>query len=354
MEVWPDGFRAARRCLAAALAVLLVLAGAATAGAQPRATAADVNYGPLTGVGVSASGASVTGRDISVRIRLRRRAGIRLAVVNGDEIRGYTKRVLAPGSYLFHGQLSRVPRGTNLKLRITARLQDGRRGRQRFPIKFVAPVPSNHAPTAIGLANASVAENQPPGTSVGTLSATDADAADALTFSLVPGALDNAAFAIGGTTLRTASSFDFETKSSYSIRVRVDDGHGGSFERVFTIAVTNVNEAPVGLALAPAQVAENQPAGATPTSATASRSRSSPGPAPATTPRSRSRARRCGPRPRSTSRRRRPTRSGSPHPTATAASPSGRSRSPSPTSTTRRRSAPPLVRPPTRRTTRRP
>ena len=233
------------------------LAGAAAAGAQPRAKAADVSYGPLARVGVSASGATITGRTLSVRICLRRRADIRLSVVTGDEIRGYTKRVLAPGSYLFHGQLSRTPSGKNLKLRITARLESGRRGRQRFPIKFLASVPGNHAPTAIALSSATVAENQPVGTTVGTLSATDADAGDTETFSLVPGALDNAGFTIGGPTLRTAAAFDFEMKSTYAIRVRVDDGHGGSFERVLEIAVTNVNEAPVGLALSADHVAEN-------------------------------------------------------------------------------------------------
>jgi len=44
---------------------------------------------------------------------------------------------------------------------------------------------------------------------------------------------------------KTAAAFDFETKSSYSIRVRTTDAGSLTFEKVFTIAVTNVNEAPV-------------------------------------------------------------------------------------------------------------
>ena len=52
----------------------------------------------------------------------------------------------------------------------------------------------NDAPTNIALSSASVAENQPAGTVVGTLTATDQDAGDTHTFSLVAGtgSTDNA------------------------------------------------------------------------------------------------------------------------------------------------------------------
>jgi hypothetical protein len=55
------------------------------------------------------------------------------------------------------------------------------------------------------------------GTSVATLSATDADAGDTFTYTLVngTGSTDNASFTISGNSLRTAAVFDFETKSSY-------------------------------------------------------------------------------------------------------------------------------------------
>src|SRR5262249_6419846 len=83
--------------------------------------------------------------------------------------------------------------------------------------------PPDQTPTGIALCAASVAENQPAGTAVGTLSATDPDAGDTLTFSLVAGAgsTDNGSFQISGKLLQTAAVFDFETKSAYSIRVRV-------------------------------------------------------------------------------------------------------------------------------------
>jgi Cadherin domain len=102
------------------------------------------------------------------------------------------------------------------------------------------------APTDITLSPSSVAENQPAGTTVGTFSTTDPDTGDTFTYVLVGGAgdTDNTSFAISGGTLQTAASFDFETKSSYSIRVRSTDAGALSVDKVFTISVTNVNEAP--------------------------------------------------------------------------------------------------------------
>ncbi len=123
----------------------------------------------------------------------------------------------------------------------------------------------NTAPTGIALAPATVAENAASGTTVGTLSATDADTGDTFTYALVSGtgATDNASFTIAGANLRTAAVFDFETKTSYSVRVRVTDAGGLTFERQLDIAVTNVNEAPTVLTLSAATVAENAASGTT-------------------------------------------------------------------------------------------
>ena len=79
---------------------------------------------------------------------------------------------------------------------------------------------------------------------MGTFSTTDPDAAGSFTYTLVSGtgSTDNASFVIDGATLKTAASFDFETKSSYAIRVRSTDQGGLSFEKQFTITVTNVND----------------------------------------------------------------------------------------------------------------
>ncbi|MGH9026190.1 MAG: Ig-like domain-containing protein, partial [Acidimicrobiia bacterium] len=105
-------------------------------------------------------------------------------------------------------------------------------------------VAQNHAPTDLTLNDASVAENEPVFTTVGTLSATDPDAGDTHAYSLVGGAgdADNASFTVAGSALRTNAVFDYETKSSFSVRIRVTDNAGASYEEQFTISVTDVAE----------------------------------------------------------------------------------------------------------------
>ncbi len=104
----------------------------------------------------------------------------------------------------------------------------------------------NDAPTAINLSNTTIAENEPSGTSVGTFTTSDVDPTDSHTYSLVAGAgdTDNSSFSINNEELLSAQEFDFEAKASYAIRVRVDDGNGGTFAREFTIAITDEDEDP--------------------------------------------------------------------------------------------------------------
>jgi hypothetical protein len=105
---------------------------------------------------------------------------------------------------------------------------------------------ANSAPTDIALSNSSVAENAGANATVGTLSTTDPDAGNTFTYTLVSGtgSTGNGSFNISGSTLRATASLDFEAQSSYSVRVRTTDQGGLFFEEVFTISVTNVNEAP--------------------------------------------------------------------------------------------------------------
>ncbi len=120
-----------------------------------------------------------------------------------------------------------------------------------------------HTPSDISLSNSSVAENQPSGTTVGTFSTTDLDAGDTHTYSLVSGAgsTDNGSFTIAGGLLKTAAAFNYETKSSYSTRVRTTDNTGLFYEEQFTVTVTNVNEAPTDISLSDNSVPESQPSG---------------------------------------------------------------------------------------------
>jgi hypothetical protein len=119
----------------------------------------------------------------------------------------------------------------------------------------------NAYPSDIDLDGDSVNENASSGTTVGDFSTTDADAdlSDSHTYSLVSGTgdTDNSYFAIDGATLKTNAVFNYELKSSYSIRVRSTDSYGGAFEKAFTIDIVDVNEAPISLLLDNNGVAEN-------------------------------------------------------------------------------------------------
>ena len=91
-----------------------------------------------------------------------------------------------------------------------------------------------------------IPENSAAGTPIGYFAV---EPAGAYAFTLVPGAADNAAFALVGNELRSAQAFDFELRSSYGIRVRASTPEGAVLEKAFTIRVTDVNEAPTAVAL---------------------------------------------------------------------------------------------------------
>lgn len=113
----------------------------------------------------------------------------------------------------------------------------------RSGVPFTPP-PTNAAPTDIALSSMTIDENNAPGATIGTLSATDADAGQTHTFSLVSGAgsTDNSAFTITGNSLTINAPADFETKNSYSIRIRATDSGAGNltFEKQFTVNITDV------------------------------------------------------------------------------------------------------------------
>jgi alpha-tubulin suppressor-like RCC1 family protein len=113
-------------------------------------------------------------------------------------------------------------------------------------VAIIAGTTSNAAPTALALSASSIVENVAANSTVGTLNTTDPDFGNTFTYSLVSGSgsTDNAAFNISGSSLRITDSPDFETKSSYAVRVRTTDQGSLSFEQTFTITITNVNEMP--------------------------------------------------------------------------------------------------------------
>ena len=102
----------------------------------------------------------------------------------------------------------------------------------------------NDAPTNLSLSNINVAENKPIATEIGNFSSTDPDGNNTFTYSLIAGtgATDNALFTIAGNQLKTNAVFNFETKNSYSIRVKTTDQGGLFYEKQLTIGVTDINE----------------------------------------------------------------------------------------------------------------
>jgi YVTN family beta-propeller protein len=120
-------------------------------------------------------------------------------------------------------------------------------GKPQVTSSSVAITVSDTAPSDVALSPASVNENQPVGTTVGSLSTTDPDAGDTQSYSLVSGvgSTDNGSFQLVGNSLQTSAVFNFEAKSSYSIRVRSTDAGGLFFEKALTVTVNNVNEPPV-------------------------------------------------------------------------------------------------------------
>jgi gliding motility-associated-like protein len=123
----------------------------------------------------------------------------------------------------------------------------------------------NHAPSDIALSNTVIAENQLVGTSIATLTTSDADilcCADTHTYTLVSGSgsADNAKVYVVGNILKTNQVLDFESQNSLTIRLMTTDALGGAtFTKSFTLTVTDNNDAPTNLLLSGDSIYELSP-----------------------------------------------------------------------------------------------
>ncbi|AFY54222.1 RHS repeat-associated core domain protein [Rivularia sp. PCC 7116] len=117
----------------------------------------------------------------------------------------------------------------------------------------------NEAPTVLNISNENIAENNLADAVIGTFTTTDVDISDSHTYNLINGEgdTDNNAFSIVDNQLQINDSTDFETQSNYSIRVQTIDAGGLSYEQIFSIAVSDVNEAPTVLNISNENIAEN-------------------------------------------------------------------------------------------------
>ncbi len=105
-------------------------------------------------------------------------------------------------------------------------------------------IPGVHVPTDVSISSAIIDENSAANSTIGTMATTDADSGDTFTYALVAGtgSSDNNSFSIVGGSLKANASFDFETKSVYTIRVRTTDSTGLAFEKPLTVFVKNTLE----------------------------------------------------------------------------------------------------------------
>ena len=130
------------------------------------------------------------------------------------------------------------------------------------PLAYFGIYAPNAAPTAVALSNSSIVENTGANAVVGTLSTTDPDAGDTFTYTLVSGvnSSQNALVNISGNTLRITASPDYETRNTYSVRIRSTDAGGLFTEQIFLLSITDVAEAPTALMLSNTTLDENVPA----------------------------------------------------------------------------------------------
>ena len=109
----------------------------------------------------------------------------------------------------------------------------------------------NSLPTAISLSKNTIDENNALGAEIGVLTTADNDVGNVHTYSLVTGDGDddNDQLSITFDKLRVATSFNFEAKSTYKVRVRSNDGAGATFDKAFVISVNDLNESPTEVTL---------------------------------------------------------------------------------------------------------
>ncbi len=159
----------------------------------------------------------------------------------------------AEGRFTLADNKVQVADGTSLDFEtspshsITVRAQDpaGNSSDETFTIDVVNV---NEAPTNIQLSGVSIQENSANGTLVGNLTATDPEGAN-ITFTLTDDTEGRFTLADNKVQVADGASLDFETNPSHSITVRAQDTAGNSSDKIFTINVVNVNEAPTDIQL---------------------------------------------------------------------------------------------------------
>jgi hypothetical protein len=120
---------------------------------------------------------------------------------------------------------------------------------------------SNTDPSSASLSSNTINEGASAGTLIGSITCSDVDNDVCSYTEYSPGYDGASVFEISGTSiiLSSGQTLDYDTKSSYSYSVLVEDGYGGDIYEDFTIIVTNINQAPSDINPNSLNINENSP-----------------------------------------------------------------------------------------------
>ena len=135
----------------------------------------------------------------------------------------------------------------HIRLRVTDK------GGCYFEEPFVVGVKHTfHPPTNLALTDSILSENHKTPYFVATFITTNYDQNDPYSYQLVAGSgdSDNVHFSISNDSLFAITSFNYELKSAYGVRIQVTDGNGGgTFSKSFVIHIKNDNDPPADVLL---------------------------------------------------------------------------------------------------------
>jgi hypothetical protein len=138
---------------------------------------------------------------------------------------------------------------TNPLFSFTVQVQDNGAGYLTNQATITVNINDINENPNIAAASFSVDENSPNGTAVGTASASDPDNGQALNFSIISGNTSGA-FQIGSSSgeisVANSSALNYESNSTFSLTVEVEDNGAGSLtdQAIITVNLNDVNESP--------------------------------------------------------------------------------------------------------------
>ncbi len=202
---------------------------------------------------IQAAGNQITNQDTPLAVGLNvsdidtAAANVSATPTSGNPARIPASKITFSGSGAATQMTLTPVAGASGSALITLTANDGALDSQ--PVSFTLTVnAAATGPTDIQFSSLAVNEQSPTNTVVGTLTASDPDDGGNVTFSLTDSA--GGSFKLGGAGLAqvqvdNGNLIDFEIATSHAISVRATDPGLNTFDKVFTISVSNVNEAPI-------------------------------------------------------------------------------------------------------------